>query len=397
MVSCPKRHLVDLLVARCHPTVKLVGVMESSQAAPPADLSPFDSILLLSFGGPEKPDDVLPFLQNVTAGRGIPDERLVEVGEHYYSFGGRSPINDQNRRLIAALETHLSTRGIDVPVYWGNRNWQPYLADTLRRIHADGHRTVGVITTSAYSSYSSCRQYREDLGMALDELRGDGIDLTVDKIRQYYNHPGFVRASADNVEAAVRSIGGEVAKVLFVTHSIPMAMQEASEARTAGYLRQHRDLMRAVSAEVSNRLGRPVDGELVFCSRSGPPTQPWLEPDINDRLAEIKGEGTGAVVAAPIGFVSDHMEVKFDLDTEARETASKLGLEYVRAATVGVAESFVSGLVDLLAERAAQLRGEDPDVPVAGTLPACGPGSGACAVDCCVGKFDRPVQPVWPG
>ncbi|NYI68158.1 ferrochelatase [Spelaeicoccus albus] len=372
-------------------------MMDSSASAGAADFSPFDSLLLLSFGGPEKPDDVLPFLKNVTAGRGIPDERLIEVGEHYYSFGGRSPINDQNRQLIAALEADLERREVDVPLYWGNRNWEPYIDDTLRRIHADGHRNVGVITTSAYSSYSSCRQYREDLGMALEKLHAEGIDLTVDKIRQYYNHPGFVSASADNVEAALRAVGaGTGTKVLFVTHSIPQTMQEASEVGTPGYLRQHEDLMRTIISEVSERLGRIVEGELVFCSRSGPPTQQWLEPDINDRMAELKAEGISGVVAAPIGFVSDHMEVKFDLDTEARQTASELDLDYYRAATVGTSEAFVSGLVDLLAERAAELRGETPAVPVGGSLPACSPGSGACAVDCCIGKFDRPVAPVWP-
>lgn len=340
---------------------------------PAADhpLAPYDGILLLSFGGPEKPEDVLPFLRTVTAGKGIPDERLEEVGEHYYRFGGKSPINDQNRALLAALRTELDRRGIDTPLVWGNRNFTPFTVEALREAHGAGMRRVVTIVTSAYSSYSSCRQYREDLAAAQAEAVGEGVGIAVDKIRPYCNHPGFSRANARLVTDAVRGLvrdGVDAAgiRLVFVTHSIPTAMDETSgpgDSEGHLYSRQHIALGAAITEEVNATLDVDLEGELVFCSRSGPPSQPWLEPDVNDRLEELAAEGATAVVLAPIGFVSDHMEVIYDLDTEAAETAERLGLRMVRVPTVGTDTEFVSGLVDLLLERAAEARGESPGRP----------------------------------
>jgi len=356
----------------------------SDDASP---LHPYDGILLLSFGGPERPEDVLPFLRRVTAGKGIPDDRLEQVGEHYHAFGGRSPINDQNRALIAALRGELDRRGTDTPVLWGNRNFTPFTADALREAHGRGLRRLVTVVTSAYSSYSSCRQYREDLAGAVQEVRDEGLDVEVDKIRPYFNHPGFAGANARLVTDAVRTVrdagtrpGG--IRLLFVTHSVPTAMDDTSgpgDGEGNAYQRQHLALARAVTAEVNATLDTELTGELVYCSRSGPPSQPWLEPDVNDRLDELADEGAEVVVLVPVGFVSDHMEVVYDLDTEAAATAERLGLRLVRVPTVGTDPQFVSGLVDLLEERAAQARGEDATCPawptVDGPLPAvCPPG-----------------------
>jgi ferrochelatase len=339
----------------------------------PGPLAPYDGILLLSFGGPEKPEDVMPFLRNATAGRGIPDERLATVAEHYESFGGKSPINDQNRALLGALRAELDRRDIATPLLWGNRNFHPFVADTLREAHEAGMRRVVAIVTSAYSSYSSCRQYREDLAAAVQSLADEGRVIEVDKIRPYFNHPGFSRTNARQVTEAVRAIGrsdqppsdSEV-RLVFVTHSIPDGLDDTSgpgDGEGNAYRRQHLALAAAITDEVNATLGRRLDHELVYCSRSGPPTQPWLEPDVNDALRALASDGVRTVVVAPIGFVSDHMEVRFDLDTEAAQTAVELGLEMVRVPTVGVDPEFVSGLVDLTFERASQARGEAPVVP----------------------------------
>ena len=333
-------------------------------------LAPYDGILLLSFGGPEKPEDVMPFLRNVTAGRGIPDERLTTVAEHYYSFGGKSPINDQNRLLLAALRQELDRRAIATPLWWGNRNFDPFLTDALREAHEAGARRVVTIVTSAYSSYSSCRQYREDLAAAVATLADEGREIEVDKVRPYFNHPGFSRVTARLVTEAVRALrqrpagrgsGDELAeaRLVFVTHSVPEAMDDTSgpgDGEGNAYRRQHLALAAAVTEEVNATLGAELGHELVYCSRSGPPRQPWLEPDVNDALRALAADGVRSVVVAPIGFVSDHMEVRFDLDTEAAQTAAELGLEMVRVATVGTDPEFVSGLVDLALERAAQAR-----------------------------------------
>jgi ferrochelatase len=361
-------------------------VTDPAAAANP--LEPYDGILLLSFGGPEKPEDVLPFLRTVTAGKGIPDERLEQVGEHYYRFGGKSPINDQNRALLAALRAELDRREVDTPLIWGNRNFTPFTIEALREAHEKGLRRLVTIVTSAYSSYSSCRQYREDLAGAVAQAHEEGIEVEVDKIRPYYNHPGFSRVNARLVTEAVRELVRDGVppadlRLLYVTHSIPTAMDETSgpgDSEGHLYSRQHVALGAAVTDEVNATLDLDLEGELVFCSRSGPPTQPWLEPDVNDRLAELAKEGVQAVVVAPIGFVSDHMEVIYDLDTEASETARDLGLRMVRVPTVGTDPEFVAGLVDLLLERAGEARGEDPQRP---SWPGSDVRPSVCPPGCC--------------
>jgi len=367
--------------------------LPSVPPADPAGLAPYDAVLLFSFGGPNGPDDVLPFLRNVTAGKNIPDERLAEVAEHYHHFGGRSPINEQNLALRAALQAELERRGLDVPVVWGNRNWAPYTTDALAEAYAAGARRVVAVVTSAYSSYSGCRQYRENLWTALSDLAvrvgaPEGTHpLAVDKVRSYFNHPGFVQANVDAVVEAYQGVAADAAwpRLVFVTHSIPDTMEEASVVAGASYREQHLDVARTVAAAAAERLGREVEWDLAFCSRSGPPSQPWLEPDVNDHLGTLAAAGTTSVVLSPIGFVSDHMEVAFDLDTEALETAQELGMTAVRADSVGVREAFVRGLVDLLVERAAIARADAAGLPrpaeaTAGDLPAF---RSVCAPGCC--------------
>lgn len=336
-----------------------------------ADLRPYDAVLLVSFGGPERADDVLPFLQNVTRGRNIPDERLREVGEHYFRFGGRSPINDQNRALLAALR-----EGLDVPVYWGNRNWAPYLVDAVREMTQDGVRRAVAVITSAYPSYSGCHQYQDNLADARAQVPGAP---TIDRFRHYANHPGFVEPFTDACERALAELPDDAA-VAFVTHSIPTAMNDTSGPDGGGYVAWHNDVAEQVAAGLERRTGRSRRTDLVFCSRSGPPHVPWLEPDVNDHLETLAKDGETGVVVAPIGFVSDHMEVVFDLDTEAAETASKLGLPMARAATPGTDPRFVAMLCDLVAERAAVARGETPQRPCGGRL---GPGWDVCPDGCC--------------
>ncbi|MYS67450.1 ferrochelatase, partial [Streptomyces sp. SID5473] len=308
------------------------------------DPTPYDALLLLSFGGPEGPDDVVPFLENVTRGRGIPRERLKEVGEHYFLFGGVSPINDQNRALLDALRKDFADHGLDLPVYWGNRNWAPYLTDTLRDMVHDGRRRIAVLATSAYASYSGCRQYRENLADALGALGAEGLEPPrVDKLRHYFNHPGFVRPMVDGVLAALADLPEELradAHLVFTTHSIPTASADASgpvEGHGDGgaYLREHRDVARVIADAVRAETGADRPWELVYQSRSGAPHIPWLEPDVCDHLEELHGAGAPAAVMVPIGFVSDHMEVLYDLDTEAAAKAAELGLPVRRSATVG--------------------------------------------------------------
>ncbi|UTX52412.1 ferrochelatase [Leucobacter aridicollis] len=341
-----------------------------TENSPAALAAPYDALLLCSFGGPNGPDDVLPFLRNVTVGKNIPEDRLVEVGEHYGHFEGKSPINEQNLDLLRALQVELERRGIELPVVWGNRNWHPYTVDTLRDAVAFGAKRVLTIVTSAYASYSGSRQYREHLAAAVADL-GDAAP-EIDIVRPFFNDPGFVAANADAIaEAAVKLDGGLAgAHVVYVTHSIPDTMQDASAETGPGYREQHEDVLATINALLAGDVAPAFESSLAYCSRSGDPRTPWLEPDVNDHLEELAKQGVRKVVIAPIGFISDHMEVAFDLDTEAMETAGELGIQAVRADTVGVRDKFVSGLVDLVVERAARERGEDATPVTVGEYPA---------------------------
>ncbi|EDY63222.2 ferrochelatase, partial [Streptomyces pristinaespiralis ATCC 25486] len=353
------------------------------------DPAPYDALLLLSFGGPEGPDDVVPFLENVTRGRGIPKERLKEVGQHYFLFGGVSPINDQNRALLEALRKDFAEHGLDLPVHWGNRNWAPYLTDTLREMTEAGHRRIAVLATSAYASYSGCRQYRENLADALATLEAEGRQLPrVDKLRHYFNHPGFVRPMIDGVLASLADLPEEVragAHLAFTTHSIPTSAADSSGPDTdhgdgGAYVRQHLDVARTVADAVARETGVEHPWELVYQSRSGAPHIPWLEPDICDHLESLHASGAPAVVMVPIGFVSDHMEVLYDLDTEATAKAAELGLPVRRSATVGADPRFAGAVRDLLLERAASERGIPAERCALGAL---GPSHDLCPVGCC--------------
>ncbi len=363
--------------------------MEAVRPGVSPDVRPYDALLLVSFGGPEKPEDVVPFLENVTRGRGIPRERLEEVGEHYFLFGGRSPINDQNRSFLAALRADLAEAGIDLPVYWGNRNWDPYLTETVAQMAADGVTRAACFVTSAYSSYSSCRQYRENLYDAVSGVEGAPV---LDKLRHYFNHPGFVEPVVDGVLAALADLPGDVrdgAHLAFVTHSIPDTMAAASGPDGDGYVTQHLDVAAEVAARVGAATGVDHSHALVYCSRSGPPQVPWLEPDVNDHLEALHEGGASAVVMVPVGFVSDHMEVIYDLDTEALATAERLGLPARRSATAGDDPRFVAAVRDLLLERAAAERGEDVARAAVGAL---GPTWDRCPGGCCANaRSPRPA------
>jgi ferrochelatase len=350
----------------------------------------YDAILLASFGGPEGQDDVIPFLRNVTRGRGIPDERLEEVAHHYRAFGGISPINEQNRALKAALEAELAARGIDLPVLWGNRNWEPFIADAVSEAKALGFSKLLAIGTSAYSSYSSCRQYREDYALALEKTELGG-QIQIDKVRQFFDHPGFVQPFIDGVtqglqDAAMAGFEPADTHVLFSTHSIPStdAAKSGPPERGFGaggaYEAQHRAVAEVVMAATGASTGSSTDvaWSLVFQSRSGPPTQPWLDPDINDAMRELAAAGTKAFVIVPLGFVSDHMEVKWDLDTEAMETAKELGVFATRVPTPGIHPAYVAGLVDLVLER---VNGTSTDDRPA--LTDLGPWYDVCRSGCC--------------
>jgi ferrochelatase len=319
----------------------------------------YDALLLLSFGGPESPADVVPFLERVTAGRGIPAERLQEVGAHYYEFGGRSPLNDQNRELLAAIRQRLLERGVEVPVFWGNRNWHPFVADALREMSVAGIANAAVFATSAYSSYSGCRQYQEDLSGAAAQLRTEGMtppQLT--KLPPYWDRDGFVSPQVDAVVEActqLRETNGVVdPRLVFTTHSIPASAAATSGPAGAGgaYVAQHRAVAGRIAAAASERLGAQIEWELVFQSRSGPPSVPWLEPDISDRLRELSAAGGAGVVIVPIGFTSDHIEVLWDLDRVALGVSAEVGMSALRAATVGTDPRYVDMIIDLMREPA---------------------------------------------
>ncbi|WP_055481250.1 ferrochelatase [Sphaerimonospora mesophila] len=303
----------------------------------------YDALLVVSFGGPEGPEDVMPFLENVVRGREVPRERLLEVAEHYYGFGGVSPINAQCRELIAALDAEPS---VDVPVYWGNRNWHPFLEDTVRRMKDDGVRTAAAFVTSAYSSYSSCRQYLDDIVRARAAVPGAP---EIVRLRHHHDHPGFVAAMADHTREALGRLPENVrdtARLVFTAHSIPLSMARTAGPAGGAYEAQLRRTAELVVAEAAP--GREWD--LVWQSRSGPPQVPWLEPDVCDHLEALHVGGTGAVVLVPIGFMSDHMEVIYDLDVEAATVAEKLGMPLTRAATAGTHPRFVAMVGELLAE-----------------------------------------------
>jgi len=328
--------------------------------------SNYDALLIVSFGGPESRDDVIPFLENVLRGKNVPRERMLAVAEHYYLFEGKSPINQQTRELIAAIEKELALHGPKLPVYWGNRNWHPMLADTLRQMKQDGVRRALAFVTSAYSSYSGCRQYREDIARAQREVPGAP---QADKVRAFFNHPGFIEATEERLRDALAQLPTEArhnVEVVYVAHSIPLSM--ASTCDYVGQLSEVRKL-------VSERLGITKDA-LVYQSRSGALGQAWLEPDILDYLHDVKARNlAGSVVIAPISFLSDHMEVLYDLDIEARQLCGSLGLTMVRAKTVGVHPKFIGMIRELILERTAGSERR--------ALGSLGARADVCAEDCC--------------
>ncbi len=329
---------------------------------------PYDAFLLVSFGGPEGPDDVIPFLESVLRGRNVPRERMLEVAGHYQHFGGVSPINAQNRALLSALEIEFQAAGIELPLYFGNRNWHPLLPDTLRQMRDRGVRRAIAFFTSVFSSYSGCRQYRENIAAAQAEV-GQGTP-EVDKLRVFFNHPGFIEPMIERTRTALEQLPpprAASAHLLFTAHSIPLAM-----AQNCRYEEQFRESSRLVAAALSRPHWR-----LVYQSRSGPPSQPWLGPDVNDVLAEIAAENSPRdVVVVPIGFVSDHIEVLYDLDEEAAANAGKLGLQLIRAGTVGTHPRFLRMIRELAQERMSER-------PVRLALGELGPSHDVCPADCC--------------
>ncbi len=329
------------------------GGSEPSSAPAPAGRR--EALLLLSFGGPEGHDDVMPFLENVTRGRGIPPERLEEVAEHYHHFGGVSPINDQNKALMAALESELRSAGVDLPVYWGNRNWAPYVEDVWQHMADDGIQHAYVLATSAYASFSGCRQYHEDIARARAAMSGDASAAggpTAEKLPHYFDADGFVRANANALAAALAELPRDArssARLVATAHSIPDSMAAVAGPEGHAYEAE----LQAAARQVVDLVAPGRGFDLVWQSRSGPPSMPWLEPDVNDHLKALAAAGEEAVVLFPVGFVSDHLEVIWDLDNEAKETAEELGLGFARAATAGTHPAFVRSLVALLTERRA--------------------------------------------
>jgi protoporphyrin/coproporphyrin ferrochelatase len=331
----------------------------------------FDALLVVAFGGPEGMDDVMPFLENVTRGRNVPRERLEEVAHHYALFGGVSPINEQNRALVDALRPELDAHGIELPIYFGNRNWHPFLADTLREMADDGVERALAFFTSAYSSYSSCRQYREDLFNAQQEVGPEAPEVL--RTRAFFNHPGWIETNADHVRSALARLDDAPMHLAFTAHSIPVAM-----ARACRYVDQLRESSRLVAESVGCD-----DWELVYQSRSGPPQVPWLEPDILDHLAALRARGIENVVVSPIGFISDHLEVLYDLDVEARNAAAELGLQLVRASSASTHPAFVRMIRELVEERLGRTRGR-------AAIGRYAASHDTCPVDCCLPGTGRP-------
>jgi len=322
----------------------------------------YDALLVVSFGGPEGMDDVMPFLENVLRGRNVPRERMLGVARHYEMFGGVSPINQQNRNLIAALQEELKREGPELPIYWGNRNWHPLLPDTLRQMSADGIQNALAFVTSAYSSYSSCRQYRENIANAQEQVGPTAP--RIDKLRTFYNHPLFIEANVEQIRSAFNRV--EDPYLVFTAHSIPESM--AANCEYAAQLQETAQLI-ANALEIGS-------WRVVYQSRSGSPSQPWLGPDICDYLRELNAQATKNVVVAPIGFVSNHMEVVYDLDYEAQNLANELGLKMVRAATAGTHPAFVRMIRELILERT--------DNGLTRFLGSRGPSHDVCPADCCL-------------
>lgn len=346
---------------------------------PPLDEVPIDSILFVSFGGPEGMDDVIPFLENVLRGKNVPHERMLEVAEHYKGFGGVSPINEQCRQLIDAVKAECESRQLTLPIYWGNRNWHPLLPDTLQAMKNDGRKRSIAFFTSMFSCYSGCRQYRENIAAAQSAV-GSGAPL-VEKVRKGFNHPKFIQAQRDCVLEALAQLPESVratTKVLFAAHSIPKTMADNSR-----YELQLREAAQLICTAAGHE-----PWELVFQSRSGPPQQPWLEPDVCDRIEQLhQSENIKHVVVVPLGFISDHMEVIYDLDHEAKDLCDSLGIQFVRADTVGIRAPFVSMIVDLIEERLS----EDTERPSIGSL---GPSHDLCPLNCCLyPQTGRPQRP----
>lgn len=325
-------------------------------------MNSFDAILFLSFGGPEGPDDVMPFLENVLRGRGVPEARKLEVAQHYLNFGGKSPINDANRDILARLRVELDRRGIALPIYFGNRNWHPMLTDTMRTMTQDGVKRALAFTTSAYSSYSSCRQYREDIARAQAEI--GAAAPTVEKLRAFFNHPRYLEAVVAHARDAMQTVPSG-SRLVFTAHSIPTSM-----ADTCDYVAQLKETSRLVSTELGVR-----EFDLVYQSRSGPPAVPWLEPDILDHVRALHARGESGVLIVPIGFVSDHMEVVYDLDHAAKDVAATLSLPFARAKTAGTHPSFVAMICELIEER---LSGKERR-----SLGVLGPRNDVCESTCC--------------
>ncbi len=355
---------------------RIIGASDSPDRPHVACMTRYDAILIVSFGGPEGPEDVIPFLENVLRGRNVPRERMLEVAEHYQHFGGVSPLNQQTRDLIAALEPELTSSGIELPVYWGNRNWHPLLPDTLRQMQADGVRRALAFVVSGYSSYSSCRQYRENIADAREQIGADG--LVIDKIRVFYNHPDFIAVNAENLRRELETFPEERragVRAVFTAHSIPSSM-----AAGCDYERQLIEASRLTAEAAGVAEGQ---WDLVYQSRSGRPQDPWLEPDILDHLRALHVQGTTDVVILPIGFLSDHMEVLFDLDCEARDVASELGMTLCRAATAGTHPQFVRMIRKLIQERLDEAAPRE-------AIGQFGPNWDVCSPGCCPAPRRRP-------
>ncbi len=348
---------------------------------------PFDAFLLVSFGGPEGPEDVMPFLQNVTRGKDVPPERLAEVAEHYQHFGGVSPINGHCRELLGAVAADFAMNGLDLPIYWGNRNWKPSLRDAIQQMADENRRRALIMTTSAYASYPGCRQYREDVFAAKAGITKAPVFT---RLRHYFNHPGFIRPMVANTVAALEQLAFDAragATILFTTHSIPMALAYSAGPQGGLYPAQHEEVARLVAEGVTEATGATYPWELVYQSRSGPPQVKWLEPDVRDRMTALHEAGTPGVVVVPIGFTSDHMEVVYDLDVELRGQADALGIGFARAGTVGAAPEFVAAIRDMVMER---VNSRMPDQRA--TLGDLGASFDVCPIGCCPNpKGPRPA------